>query len=480
VVHVAADSSLYVLGIEKLPVFAIIGSMSHTGHRSKRRRVYHPACARLRKLISPYDHGRKHEGRVVHAHTNAQVLHDLNTRGWVYRPTNATMVRHFEGEETVYFTADGRLKTPEVLLMVDVDCHKKGTIASAIAFAEHLRDHHFPGLYFEPSTNGNGVHAYLVLDKQGFGDERTHQLFGMLDKALKGVHAAWQAQNPKLEVELVEVKGHPPRLDWSRHGKVDSFTAGQLAKLPREINRRWDEFLGTPKINSLHVSELYRKWRVEDRAEVKQEAGSISGHVVGREALDRFDAYLSLAAKLMPVPHRTSGREVATAEDLAILLLILEACTGRMNADGSMPTARIRENWGALYEQGEVDRPFNPKRYACLRDFLSREKLLDWEDEAYLPFHLSASGKGQAAKWRASEQLLEMLENSRQEAAPSAETRDTGDKDHLYGACDVLDHPGVVKDTSVEGNCARWLRELSLIRYPRPVLRVPFRLRWAA
>jgi hypothetical protein len=151
-----------------------------------------------------------------------------------------------------------------------------------------------------------------------------------------------------------------------------------------------------------------------------------------------------------------------------------------MNADGSMPTARIRENWGALYEQGEVDRPFNPKRYTCLRDFLSREKLLDWEDEAYLPFQLSATGKGQAAKWRASEQLLEMIENSMQEAGGSGETRDRGDKDHLYGDGDVLDRPGEVKDTSDEGNYARWLKELTMIHYPRPILRVPIGLRWAA
>jgi hypothetical protein len=434
-------------------------------------------------LISPYDHGIKFDGRVVHAHTNARVIHDLNSKGWVYGLTNATMMRHFACEETVYFTADGRIKTPEVIVMVDVDCHKKGTIASAIAFAEHLRDHHFPGLYFEPSTNGNGVHAYLVLDKQGFGDVRTHELFGMLEKAVKGIHAGWQARNPHLEVELVEVKGHPPRLEWSRHGKVDRFTAGQLAKLPRQINRRWDEFQGTTRINDLRVSQLYRTWHLETNAsgvEATQQAGSISGHVIGREALDRFDAYLSLASKMLPEPLRTSGREVAAAEDLAILLLILEACTERMNADGSMPTARIRENWGALYEQGEVVRPFNPKRYACLRDFLCREKLLDWEHEAYYPYQLSATGKGQAAKWRASEQLLEMIENSRQEAGRRGETRDTGDKDHLYGDGDVLDPPGAVKEALDEGNDARWLKELTLIQYSRPVLRVPFRLRWAA
>lgn len=516
-----------------------------------------PACPHLRRLVSPYDHGLKHQGRVVHANTNESVVRDLDSRGWVRGLTNGAMVRHFAGEATVYFTADGRVRTPEVLLMLDVDCHRVGTYASAVAFTEHLRDHHFPGLYFEPSTNGNGVHAYLLLDTRGFGDERTHSLFEMMDRALKGIHADWQAENPHLEVELVEAKGHPPRIDWGRDGKVARYTSGQLAKLPREVDRRLDEFRRTTKVDDRRVSDLYRRWKDEvvRRKEVKPEraageesrvevaptkgaakpkSGSISGHVVGREALDRFDAYRDLARRYLPGPLRTSGREAATSEDLAILLLVLEACTERMNADGSMPTARIMTNWATLHEEGEVERPFNPKRYAALRDFLSREGLLDWEDESYLPHQMSDEGKGRAARWRASEGLMARIREARDGVNPEGEVRVVqfecevlervgGEKrEHLYGDyhdINLIGNPGIrpiqgshpsrpqESDPAVEGEDRsegnrpsrpqdfvfalevddptggedpRWLRELTFEHYPRPVLRASSGWRMAA
>ena len=473
-----------------------------------------PLCARLRRLISPYDHGLKHRGRVIHAGTNERVVRDLNARGWVRGLTNASMHRHFAGEQTAYFTADGRIRTPEVLLMIDVDCHKAGTHAAAVAFAGHLRDAFFPDLYFEPSTNGNGAHAYLFLDTRGFGDERTHALFGMLDRALKGIHADWQAKNPGLVVELVEVKGHPPRLDRGRDGLITAYTSGQLAKLPREADRRREEFLRTTKVDERRVSDLYRTWKVE-RAVPRAKAasprpGSITGHVVARDALDQFDAYLGLAGRLLPGPLRTSGRELATAEDLAILLLILEACTERMNADGSMPTARILRNWQTLLEEGAVRRPFNSKRYAALRDFLSREELLAWEDESYVPTPMSAEGKGRAARWRASGRLMAMIEAAREGIEGKEEARGVvqvlgcGERErgeHLYGDSLVLplsedtegDIPGgisvhrerdlpsrAIEETSPRGDLPPWLRGLTYQIYPRPVLRVPSCCRMAA
>jgi hypothetical protein len=432
-----------------------------------------PACPHLRRLISPYDHGLKHDGRVVHANTNARVARDLNSRGWVPGLTNAAMERHFAGRGTVYFTADGRVRTPEVLLMIDVDCHRTGTYGAAIAFAEHLRDEHFPGLYFEPSTHGNGVHAYLILDTRGFGDERTHSLFGMLDRAIKGIHAEWQARNPGLVVEMVEVKGHPPRIDWGRDGKVADYTSGQLAKLPREVARRWDEFRQTTKIDDRRVSDLYRRWKVEKEVravvEVGKKAmsprsGSITGHVVAQEALDRSDAYRGLAGRLLPEPLRTSGREVATSEDLAILLMILEACTLRMNSDGSMPTARIIKNWEVLRDNGEVTRPFNPKRFAAMRNFLSREKLLDWEDESYFPFPMSDEGKGRAARWRASERLMEMILEAREGVEIVGEDLERGDREkkkHLYGDSHGLSLFKTLEGDAIQGNISSPSEELT-------------------
>src|SRR5262249_48893626 len=74
--------------------------------------------------------------------------------------------------------------------------------------------------------------------------------------------------------------------------------------------------------------------------------------------------------------------------------------------------------WRALYQAGDVQRGFNPKRFAAVRNHLSSlvvdgEALLDWEDETY--------SAGQACKWRASEKLMGMIEQER-ERTSSTET----------------------------------------------------------
>ena len=63
--------------------------------------------------------------------------------------SNADMADHFAGRKTFYFTADGRSSAHEVLINIDIDCHGSGSLAGAIAFAEHLRDTRFPNLYYE-------------------------------------------------------------------------------------------------------------------------------------------------------------------------------------------------------------------------------------------------------------------------------------------------------------------------------------------
>src|SRR4051812_15042475 len=159
------------------------------------RNSRNPACAFLRKLISPYGFGSK-DAFGYRRPTNKALLADYNRKGYIRGLTNARMLDHFRGEATYYFWADGRIKTPYALLCIDIDNHKVGTLDAALAFAGHLRDRFFPGLYFEPSTGGQGVHGYLLIDKRGFGDERLHGLARMLDRSLKAIHRRWQVMNP--------------------------------------------------------------------------------------------------------------------------------------------------------------------------------------------------------------------------------------------------------------------------------------------
>jgi hypothetical protein len=377
-----------------------------------------PACTFLRKLISPYGYGIK-DAFGYRRPTNEALLADYNRRGYIRGLTNVQMLDHFNGKGTYYFWGDGRIKTPYALICIDIDNHKSGTLAAAQAFARHLKDTIFPGLYFEPSTGGKGVHGYVLIDKRGFGDERLHGLGKMLDRVLKAVHKGWQDRNPALVVEGVEIKGHPPRITWTPDRQMKDLISGQFAKLPRKMLSRFEEFRQTTVLNDRQISQLYLKYKdqpvvsCKSVAETAKPSHSLTGCVVKQPNIDRRDAYLNVARTLVVRPLKTKGREVATAEDMAILLMILEACTNSMNVDGSMPTARIKENWEILSSNGEVERPWCPRRYTALRDHLSNMGYIDWEDRRYVPAALSPTGMGQAARWRAAEALMGLIEDEK-------------------------------------------------------------------
>lgn len=199
-----------------------------------------PACSFLRKLISPYGHGSK-DFFGYRRPSNEALIETYNRRGYIKGLTNAQMLDHFEGKATYYFWSDGRIKTPYALVCIDIDNHKVGTLEAAQAFAHYLRDNFFSNFYYEPSTGGKGVHGYVFIDKRGFGDERLHGLAKLLDRSLKAIHRLWQARNPHLVVEGVEIKGHPPRITWTHDGKMKSLISGQFAKLPRQLLTRFDE-----------------------------------------------------------------------------------------------------------------------------------------------------------------------------------------------------------------------------------------------
>ena len=283
------------------------------------QKIRNSACAFLRKLISPYDYGFKHRGKPIHSNSNEKVIEALNERGWVRSMSNGMMLRHFKGEETYYFTADGRIRTQKTLGMIDVDCHSMGRQDSVEAFLQYLRDNHLPGLFFEASTHGKGGHGYFILSKVEFGDQRVHSLFKMLDVWLKKTLEIWLLEHPEHEIELVEVKGHCPRLTWGIGRNLKDYTSGQLAKLPRTINERFEEFKRTTVLNSRKISQLYQG-ALSQRPVVKEThkpekkkptCGSLAGHPI---SIEDFGVYAGVAELLLPTPIPTSGRELATGK----------------------------------------------------------------------------------------------------------------------------------------------------------------------
>ena len=139
-------------------------------------------------------------------------------RTWLDRLSQRLIVRHFEGvprqflvngetivkPETVYFTGKRARKgeTCLTLVMIDIDAHRTGDLKNAMEFANHLRDNFLPKCYVEESTNGNGAHIFLVVDKTGWEDFQYNDVLRDLDHWLKGVLA-----RTGIELDDVEIKG---------------------------------------------------------------------------------------------------------------------------------------------------------------------------------------------------------------------------------------------------------------------------------
>ncbi len=223
----------------------------------KKKRTRNPVCSYLRKLISPYGFGWKGEDGVGRL-KNETLINYYNTSGFMGSPTNDELLNHFTGQNTYYFWADGRKKIPQTISMIDIDCHKSGNPESAKAFADWLHDNYFPNLYHEPSTNGKGRHGYFVLFKNGFGDVAVANILKRLEKALKKLLTVFLAAYPEYQVEAVEIKGTPHILTWMKDEKrkIESMKSGALAKLPRDITGRFEEFKNTTVLSFDDIYDL--------------------------------------------------------------------------------------------------------------------------------------------------------------------------------------------------------------------------------
>ena len=352
------------------------------------KKLTHDLCWGIKVI----DHktGKPHPG---FANTNKK-LEKLAARRFVKLRllTQKLLLAHFSGEKTLYFTGSPGDHT---LLMIDIDCHKTGSLKGALQFATYLRKNSFPNLYFEPSTNGNGVHGYLVVSKSN--DRDYNKAAKALDRWLKAV-----LSETTFDVEDVEIKGKCSI--WER-GNV---TEGTLAKYPRDV-ARFEEWQQTTSFTVGEINELVETSPIKPKPKKEcRGSGSISGKHIETETIT---ALLPFGRDLLgqeQVAIGSKNRAVVTAEDVAVFTTLLKFFTDNRNADGSMPVARIRSLWKSLYECGDITRAWDHHRFMWLRDRITGLELIDWEDSTYV---VGENGHpGQACKWNASEKLLNIIQ----------------------------------------------------------------------
>ena len=310
--------------------------------------------------------------------------------------------------ETVYFTGK-RAKKGETscltLVMVDIDAHKRGDLQQAMKFADHLRKHFLPGCYIEVSTNGDGAHIFLIVDKSQWEDGQYNTVLMELDARLKGILA-----ETDIVLDTVEIKGTCATVGWKDGMPI--HTAGLLAKLPRDWERLGE--LKTSPTYTAHQLQILAMTKAKPvkAADMRPRCRKCGGRAASRsKGLSRigFDLWIDYAKRLLPadvhVGKSLNNRLVVTSEDVGVFCALLEFVGMKMNEDGTLPWARTKGLWDCLYERGVISRSFNAKRFAWIRRFLDGAGLVDMQDPTYVVGERAAKWGPSGKFWSAAASL---------------------------------------------------------------------------
>jgi hypothetical protein len=308
---------------------------------------------------------------------------------------NKKIEDHIKKEKTIYFYGNGKTSNKETLVMIDIDVQKKNNIGStdgAINFVNHLKKE-FPNLYYEPSTNEKGIHAYFILEKLNISAK-------IVNKTLKGFEN-WlkkEAEKTKADIELVEIKGLCPEIIY-KNKNISNIKYGTLAKVPRNL-----EQITLIKNQYLSINQIEKEYFIDIKNNKNE--GSTSNKLFSKEDLEKIEAYKKIFNTLTDNCRLRARKHIVTDEDFAIGLLILLFINKNPNEDGSIPTERVKQLWISLFKYHNIKRNWNHHRWKTIRDFLSSKSLINWKDNKYNFGDKYNNIKGNACKWSLSHKFL--------------------------------------------------------------------------
>lgn len=316
---------------------------------------------------------------------------------------------HFSRQATYYYF--GHPTAASTLVKLDIDALKAlglGSPAGAVAFAEHLKTI-WSDLYVEPSTGGSGVHGYLVLERAGRTADEVNAFLKKLQDWLRAEAAIIRA-----DIECVEVKGGCPVIDMTPGGKVEAVKYGTFAKVPRQADERFEELVATTVLD-IDTPLPAHSGPVVKVVHPKGGSGSWDGRFVSDDEVAAIPAYESFYQNL-GVDLRDK-RYIVSPNDFAVFCVLLRWFTARPVKTGkkkdTLPVRKAEGLWNSLYDAGTAERPFNCHRFKVIRDFLSRNKHIDWIDYHYQWTERDEAGRvvteGVACKWRLTGHFNELL-----------------------------------------------------------------------
>jgi hypothetical protein len=440
---------------------------------------------------------------VPHANKAARIQAALNgdplpngRRAFCPAINHKLLWEHQVGKRTLCFTGNGRIRDPESLFEIDVDCKGRPNPAQARQFLDDLMaDPNVPDfarLFIEKSTSGGGANGYGVLIKTpGIDDVSVNSCLQMLQTYVRRRLAEGKKIGLYGDVTDVEIKGTCPVFEWEK-GRCVHVRCGQLAKVPVTALDRPQEFLSLARIQDSVMRCLGRTpivfpsqssspkiATVPVPAPPCRKKGSTRNHPIPRALVERIGSdFLAIAQEYVQEPIPTSGRHLATAEDVAIYLAIVAYITLHQGDDKAMPSRRIGAIWKAMYKSREVSRPHCVKRVAAIRNHLSDLGLIDWQDERFWspdkPGKLGCqTRKGVCCKYSLSQELMmELGLVDREMGLPGSRESTAGtDQEILLFRSETSGNSR--RNTSIDPEI------VTLLGLERPVIR-PIRVGWAS
>jgi hypothetical protein len=370
-----------------------------------------PLIKFLRERTSRLNYGAKVSGVGVRPELNTgKLIARYNDRRFGASLRNDQFLDHFAAVKTYYFWGDHRASAPEIVVMLDFDAgenHGGGTTQGCWRFAEFVRDTLFPGLYLEPSTNGEGVHGYLIVEKAGINADFVRQVLKNLDAYLQKLAAAVGA-----DIACVEVKGLPPSIEYDDKGNISHIIFGQWAKLPRGRGVLDTCTVKYGELALLDPDEIEVEPQPEETVTMKvgskRHLGSFDCRVVRQDTLDRLPELERFAGSLLRQWNGTdsfkAGRWTVTATDVAQFVALMLRI--KPKPDDSLPVRAVGRLWEKVYLAGDFARPWNHHRFKAIRDLLSHHGHIEWMD---CRFQNLPERKGRCCRWQISMMLRSLL-----------------------------------------------------------------------
>jgi hypothetical protein len=358
----------------------------------------------IKKLISKSNYGIKTPDGIRPSLTKANLK-----KKYKKEITNKLINDHWENRKTLYFYGNENKSENLSLVMIDIDVNKKekkGSLDGAKIFAEKIKEK-IGDIYTELSTNGNGIHGYLIIDKCKKNANEVNHILKKFENYLRK-----EQEKENADIELVEIKGTLHEIEY-KNKYIEKIKFGTLAKIPRDI----ESFLKY-KNKEIKINEIEKKFSCELIKKTKKE-GSISRKHISKEELLKLEYYEKISIELFGEKTWKTGKFTVNNKDISIFLLILNFFSKNKNIDNSTPTQRALMLWKKLYECEDIDRAWNHHRWKFIRDMFSKKGLINWIDNNYYFGDKTKGEKGVACKWELKEEVYMYQKKSEKEKRAS-------------------------------------------------------------